>query len=262
MSQALELSERKTDVAIGPEPKDIMSAIIRAASDPTTDVTKLERMMAMYKDLEARKAETAFNLAMSEAQTAMRPVVADKANSQTSSKYASYGALDKAVRPIYTSHGFSLSFDNGDGAPPDHVRVLCYVAHRDGHSRTYKTDMPADGKGAKGGDVMTKTHAAGSAMTYGQRYLLKMIFNIAVGDPWDDDDGNAAGDKDGTITAEQVAELQDLCDRSNSDIELFCTKVMKVESLSAIPKRDLPKAREALNNALTYYNSKKAAAKK
>lgn len=50
--------------------------------------------------------------------------------------------------------------------------------------------MPADGKGAKGGDVMTKTHAAGSAMSYGQRYLLKMIFNLAVGD---DDDGQKAG---------------------------------------------------------------------
>ena len=36
---------------------------------------------------------------------------------------------------------------------------------------------------------MTKTHAAGSALTYGQRYLLKMIFNIAIGS---DDDGNAA----------------------------------------------------------------------
>jgi hypothetical protein len=30
---------------------------------------------------------------------------------------------------------------------------------------------------------MTKTHATGSAITYGMRYLLKMIFNLAVGDP-------------------------------------------------------------------------------
>src|SRR5690606_15862485 len=51
--------------------------------------------------------------------------------------------------------------------------------------------MPADGKGAKGGDVMTKTHAAGSAMSYGQRYLLKLIFNVAIGE--NDDDGNSAG---------------------------------------------------------------------
>jgi hypothetical protein len=35
---------------------------------------------------------------------------------------------------------------------------------------------------------MTKTHAAGAAMSYGMRYLLKMIFNVAVGE--DDRDGN------------------------------------------------------------------------
>jgi hypothetical protein len=50
--------------------------------------------------------------------------------------------------------------------------------------------MPADGKGAKGGDVMTKTHATGAAMSYGARYLLKYIFNVAVGE--DDNDGNGS----------------------------------------------------------------------
>jgi hypothetical protein len=50
----------------------------------------------------------------------------------------------------------------------------------------HRIDMPADGKGAKGGDVMTKTHAMGAAASYGQRYLLKLIFNIAVVVSFDD----------------------------------------------------------------------------
>jgi hypothetical protein len=50
--------------------------------------------------------------------------------------------------------------------------------------------MPVDGKGARGGDVMTKTHAMGSGVSYGMRYLLRMIFNLAIDY---DDDGNAAG---------------------------------------------------------------------
>ena len=53
--------------------------------------------------------------------------------------------------------------------------------------------MPADGKGARGNDVMTKTHATGSAVSYGMRYLLRMIFNISVGEH--DDDGNLAGNR-------------------------------------------------------------------
>ena len=41
---------------------------------------------------------------------------------------------------------------------------------------------------------MTKTHAFGSGTSYGMRYLLKMIFNIAIGE--EDDDGNAATGQD------------------------------------------------------------------
>lgn len=162
----------------------------RLAKDKEVSVEKIERLMALWERGEARKAEQAFNVSMTAAQAAMRPIAADATNPQTRSKYASYAALDRALRPIYTDHGFGLSFDTGDAAD-DEVRVLCYATHAQGHSRTYKLDMPADGKGAKGGDVMTKTHATGSALSYGMRYLLKMIFNVAVGE--DDDDGNTAG---------------------------------------------------------------------
>lgn len=163
----------------------------RLARDPNVDVDKLERLVQMHERAAARAAEEAFNAAMSAAQTEMRPIAADADNPQTRSKYASYKALDGALRPIYTRHGFGLSFDTGDGAPAEWVRVLCYVTHNAGHARTYHVDMPADGKGAKGGDVMTKTHAVGAAMSYGMRYLLKMIFNVAVGE--DDTDGNQTG---------------------------------------------------------------------
>jgi len=125
---------------------------------------------------------------MSAAQQKMRPISADAENPQTRSRYASYAQLDRALRPIYTEHGFGVSYDTGDAPREDCVRVLAYVTHEGGHARTYRVDMPADGKGAKGGDVMTKTHATGAAMSYGMRYLLKMIWNVAVGE--DDKDGN------------------------------------------------------------------------
>lgn len=168
-----------------------VSLFERLASDPNASVEKIERLMALWERNQERTAETQFNAAMSKAQADMRPVAADASNPQTHSKYASYEALDTALRPIYTREGFGLSFDTGEPPQTDYVRVLCYVTHLGGFSRTYHADMPADGKGAKGGDVMTKTHAVGSAMSYGMRYLLKMIFNVAVGE--EDDDGNRAG---------------------------------------------------------------------
>lgn len=175
---------------LAPQPIGELSIFERLARDPNVSVENLERLVALWERTEARKAEAAFNADMTAAQMEMKPVLADEENTQTGSKYPSFEALDKAVRPIYTAHGFGLSFNQGDGAPDLYVRVVCYVSHRGGHTRTYHADMPADGKGAKGGDVMTKTHAVGSAFTYGQRYLLKMIFNVAVAK---DDDGNKAG---------------------------------------------------------------------
>jgi ERF superfamily len=167
-----------------------LAMIERAARDPSIDVDKLDRLLQMRERENARVAEQAFNAALAEAQTEMHPVATDSDNPQARSRYASYAALDRAVRPIYAGHGFALSFNTADAPGPEQARIVCDVSHLGGHTRRYHIDMPVDGKGAKGGDVMTKTHAMGSGVSYGMRYLLRMIFNLAIDY---DDDGNAAG---------------------------------------------------------------------
>jgi hypothetical protein len=163
----------------------------------------IERLSALQERAMDRDAEMQFNEAMNAAQTELGRIAPDLTNPSTHSKYASYAALDRKIRPIYTRHGFSLSFDSGDSPLPETVRVICYVSHRAGHTRKYTgPPMPSDGKGAKGGEVMTKTHATGAAMSYGARYLLKYIFNIAVGE--EDTDGNA-----GTVAEDRVVEALD-----------------------------------------------------
>jgi ERF superfamily len=166
--------------------------LISIALENHAAIDVIERLSALQEKAVARDAEMQFNEAMNAAQSELGRVAPDLDNPQTKSKYASYAALDRKIRPIYTKHGFSLSFDSGDSPLPDTVRVICYVSHRGGHTRKYTgPPMPSDGKGAKGGDVMTKTHATGAAMSYGARYLLKYIFNIAVGE--EDTDGNTPG---------------------------------------------------------------------
>jgi hypothetical protein len=206
----------------------LMNVIARAASDPNVDIDKMERLIAMQERIQAREAEIAFSNAMNAAQTEMRPIAANAANPQTRSRYATYDKLDRVLRPTYTEHGFSLSFDEGDSPKPDHVRVLCYVSHIAGHTRTYHRDMPADGKGAKGGDVMTKTHAAGAAGSYGARYLLKGIFNVAVGE--EDEDGN----KPKVIDDAQWAMLVQLVDAAGIDAGTVCTAA-NIGSLKELP---------------------------
>ena len=126
---------------------------------------------------------------MRRAQELLPRIAPDLTNPQTHSKYASYAALDRVIRPVYTKEGFSLSFNTGESPLSEHLRVYCSVRHIGGHVEVFQIDMPNDGKGAKGGDVMTKTHATAAGASYGMRYLLKMVFNIAIGE--EDRDGNS-----------------------------------------------------------------------
>jgi len=210
----------------------IVHMIERAARDPSVDIDKMQRLLELRRSVKADEAKAAFARSMTAAQTEMRAVARDSNNPQTRSRYASYLALDAALKPIYTKHGFSLTFDTGNGAPDQYVRVVCDLLHDGGHTREYHIDMPADGKGAKGGDVMTKTHAAGSAITYGQRYLLKMIFNVATGER--EDDGNGASADTGVVNDKQADEIRSLLTATKSDLDRFL-KWTGAESVSDIP---------------------------
>lgn len=225
----------------------LLEVIARAARDPSVDIDKLERLIAMQERVQARDAELAFTKALNAAQSEMRPIAANASNPQTRSRYASFDKLDRVLRPIYTEHGFSLSFDEGDSPKDEHVRVLCYVSHIGGHTRTYHRDMPADGKGAKGGDVMTKTHAAGAAGSYGARYLLKGIFNVAVGE--EDEDGNVPIPRIRFIDDAQWSLLVQLIDAAGIDAGTVCTAA-NVPSLKELPETKFQSVVNKLNKTI------------
>lgn len=188
--------------------------LIQAAIAQGSSIDTIERLAKLQREMVEYAAMVDFNEAMQRVQHKMRPISADATNPQTKSRYASYSKLDKALRPIYSAEGFSLSFNTADAPLPDHVRVLCDVS-RGGHVKPYQIDMPSDGKGAKGGDVMTKTHATGAATSYGMRYLLKMIFNVAVGE--DDDDGNGGvGGSSGSMDLNDFDRAISLIEAANS----------------------------------------------
>lgn len=186
--------------------------LLQTALSNHAAIDVIERLAALQEKAMARDAEVGFNEAMSRVQEQIKRIAPDLENTQTRSRYASYAAIDRRIRPIYSAEGFSLSFDTADCPIADHIRVVCYVA-KGGHTRRYQADMPSDGKGAKGGDVMTKTHATGAAMAYGMRYLVKGIFNIAVGE--EDTDGNLTNGEfkeqvEWIASAKDMGELQRL----------------------------------------------------
>ena len=208
-----ETAQQIVEYQQGPTPTQPLTVLPMTLVQRAFDAGNLElveKAMALQEQWEANQARKAFQGAMSAAQSEMRVISQDAANPQTKSKYASLAQLDRALRPIYSKHGLFLSFDTAEGAAEGWIRVVCFVEGH-GEQRKYHLDVPADGKGAKGGDVMTKTHAMMSGVTYARRGLHKMIFNIAEGLDLDDD-GNAAGRKPNTsnndtgevISAEQI----------------------------------------------------------
>src|SRR4051812_14708490 len=105
----------------------LMQMAERLATNPDADVSKLKQILDIAREARAEEAEQALNNAMTDAQTEMQPIRADAKNPSTKSKYASFPALDEALRPIYTKHGFALSFDTGETSKENEVLVLCYL---------------------------------------------------------------------------------------------------------------------------------------
>lgn len=204
-------------------------SLLEVALQNNAAIDVIERLAALQERFLARSAETSFNEAMNAAQAEISRIAPNATNKQTNSKWATYDQLDRFLRPVYIKHGFSVSFNSGESHVPETVLVTCRVSHRDGHTREYMAPpIPADGKGAKGGDVMTKTHASGAAMSYGARYLLKFIFNVAIGE--DDNDGNTNGE-----LTEQLEWLDNAKDHDEL-IRLFKQAYAKFEDNSAALK--------------------------
>jgi len=204
----------------------------------------MERLLAMQERILAKNAEVAFNTAMQSAQSEMPVVVRDATNPSTNSKYARLESVNALIKPVYTQHGFSLSFGSADGAPANCFRLTCLVAHRNGHSRLYQCDLPLDSTGMKGLPNKTLMHAHGSTMSYGRRYLTLLIFNVSISN--EDTDGNLKPPKPpGPATATEktrayvVAQLSDIRQQLHAYL-IDRGVVMPDEALEAWPLESVP----------------------
>lgn len=227
----------------------ILHVFERALRDVSMPIERVREIYNLKREIEFDLAEQEYIRVRSQMERELDPVARDASNPQTKSRYATLPQVIQAVRPIYSKHGIIIDFDTAQSPQGDTwIRVLAFLSHEAGYKKTYHIDMPADGKGAQGRDVMTRTHATGSAVSYGRRYLLLMIFNLAVGG--EDDDGNAAAGKDRSppdrpLSEAERAELQMLLDDAGADSEAIsnlCT-ILDVAALDDILSRKLPEAK-------------------
>lgn len=220
----------------------ILQAMGKGLIDPSVSVEKMDLMRTMYREAIDDAARRSFTVAMNGMQAAMTAIRANAINSDFDSQYATYPALDAVLRPLYTAAGFTVGFTTEPSDLQRHQRVVIVLTHVDGHRETHRADFPADGV-EDGEQVQTLIHAAASAFTYAQRYLLCLAFNIAVAK---DGDGNVVARPPSAITEAQVTQLANLIDRTGGD-EAGFLRIFKISDLSALPSNQFEHAVRLLN---------------
>jgi hypothetical protein len=233
-------NKQESNIAMHPnvseETRMMMQMIEQVALNPEADVEKLRAVWDMKMDMFNRGAEIEFNAAMCDAQAEMKPVIAKSVNDQTSSKYAKLEKIIEECSPIWTKHGFALTFGTGTSDKEGFYRVECEVSHRSGHSKKYQADLPADMVGIKGSVNKTPIHGFGSTMAYGRRYLTGLVFNIPV--KGEDNDGNTQPKEkpkaaDQPLTTAQLNNLRQQLNNAGISEAQMCERatVQRVEDL-------------------------------
>jgi hypothetical protein len=173
-----------------PGASSLLELMERSLADPSADLDRLDRIAVIYERALSREAEQAFARALIQMQRRL-PVldelgeVTDESGA-VKSTYASWEDTVETIRPILFRHGFALSFRPGI-SPRGEPVVVGVLRHEAGHKEEAELVLPADVSGGK-----NPVQAVGSSLSYGQRYVTKLLLNLASR-KLDDDDGQMAG---------------------------------------------------------------------
>jgi len=235
----------------------MLAIISRAASDPTVDMAKLEKLLDMQERIMAKQAEIDFNIAYSHISKLMPRITKkgvvgykeDKNDKKSATveafRFARYEDIDEIIRPILVESGFALSYNT---EPRDGGGIIMHgtLSHKAGHSRVASIPLALDTSGGK-----NNVQAMGSTVQYGKRYALCMLLNIVtVGE---DDDGMSAS----YIETGKAVEL-DMLIREFKDFEDYKPRFLKYLRANSMPEilaKDYDKA-------LTAIKTKRAALEK
>ncbi len=221
----------KSTQVVAAEPTEsgnVLQIISRAAADPSVDIEKLERLLAMQERITARNARAEYAAALAEMQPHL-PTIAERGaikdrSGNAQSRYALWEDIVTTITPILSAHGFALSFRTANEA--NMVSVTGVLSHRAGHSESTTLALPIDTSGSK-----NAVQSVGSSTSYGKRYTASALLNLRTGEI--DDDGKAGGGQP-TLDAEQVANLDALLSEIGGDAKARYLRYAKVESLDQI----------------------------
>lgn len=177
--------------------------------------------------------------ALAKAQAEMKNARLNKVNPHFKSRYADLAEIRDTVTPALAKNGIAVV--NGMDTAENGIQVVTRLIHASGQWVESRFPIAYD-----------KPQTMGSAITYGKRYNLSAIVNIAADD---DDDANAANDRavsspaSATISADQFRTLQDLIEKTGTD-EAKLLAFVKAEDLESMTVAQFRTAETALRKKL------------
>ena len=207
MSDLLDSQENQALSKVEREQPTILQKLgLTAEQFAALDVDKMQRLLDFSLQVEAEQARRAFEAAFERAQARLAEIDIPKlTEGANSSRFAKTEVICRVLDPILVDEGFAWSFDDEDSSEAGQVKVVL-VLTAGGHTERRSMLSPLwDGRGPKGGGVMTPLQAAGARNTYTERRLRMRVFGLHLVD--DDTDGSSGGSTE-TITTDQAADLR------------------------------------------------------
>lgn len=172
------------------EPVGLVAMFERLARDPSVDVDKLERLIAMQERVMRHNAKAAYEATFARMQPAI-PEIDERGQitvkGTVRSTYAKLEDINAVLKPILADHGFALRHRTEWPADkPGIIRIVGILSHEQGHSEESSFEAPMDRS-----DYRTDIQSMGSTVSYGRRYTTLDLLNITTRGL--DNDGKATG---------------------------------------------------------------------
>lgn len=238
------ITKEPTELVVQPQSSAVVTPMdmLQKAVQSGASMEMMEKLLDLQERWERGQARKAFDNAIAAAKSEI-PVISKKRRASFTMKdggnksynYEDMAIIAETIDPILSKHGLSYRYrSTQEGAV---VSVTCIISHKDGHSEETSLSAANDPSGNK-----NAIQAIGSAISYLQRYSLKLALGLAAAK---DDDGQQTEFE--LITQEQCDELIQIAEEVGADKIAFC-RWAKVDGFAGIAAKNFDKAKKALES--------------
>lgn len=231
----------ESEESLAQQADPMLGMIDKVCSDPNFDIAKMEKLVEMRNAEIERQATIEFSKDFAKMQCEL-PAIEEKTQGHNY-KYAAFEDVMAGIKPVMKGYGFAVSFNiNQDD---NFIKITASLLHRSGHKESTSIKLPHETSGSK-----NAVQAVGSTISYGKRYTLLSLLNIAT--CGEDVDGNTPL---ATINEAQLDEITTLLDDSGVDKIKFIRDYLKTDSLKNLPAKNYNKAVNVLRKRIQDANS-------